>query len=183
MIFPPDQLWLLASKKEKDGENWSWLNWSSHSPTDHLSIIMYEFPCASTCMWCRDIWLKGNFSSQDWSQFIFSNESKFQLYKSNGQTYMQRSVGETLDPKCDQQTVKHGGGNVMVWGAFTFLGVSELSRISHWMKVADYVQLLENSLLPFLHRFPEGEKFSNMITHQFTQPSKPPNFSNKLKFL
>ena len=46
----------------------------------------------------------------------------------------------------------------MVWGAFTFLGVSELSRISHRMKAADYIQLLENSLLPFLHCFPEGEK-------------------------
>ena len=59
-------------------------------------------------------------SVEDWSQIIFSDESKFQLYKSNGRTYVRRSVGETLDPKCVQQPVKHGGGHVMVWGAFTF---------------------------------------------------------------
>ena len=116
-----------------------------------------------------------NWSVEDWSQIIFSDESKFQLYKSNGRTYVRRSVGEALDPKCVQQTVKHGGGNVMVWGAFTFLGVSELSRISHRMKAADYVQLLENSLLPFLHRFPEGEKIfqhDNAPIHTAKQTSK-----------
>ena len=63
----------------------------------------------------------------------------------------------------------------MVWGAFTFLGVSELSRISHRMKAADYVQLLENSLLPFLHHFPEGEKIfqhDNAPIHTAKQTSK-----------
>ena len=64
---------------------------------------------------------------------------------------------------------------VLWFGAFTFLGVSELSRISHQMKAADYVQLLEKSLLPFLHHFPEGEKIfqhDNAPIHTAKQTSK-----------
>ena len=116
-----------------------------------------------------------NWSVEDWSQIIFSDESKSQLYKINGRTYVGRSVGETLNPKCVNQTVKHGQGHVMVWGAFTFLGVSELSRITHRMKAADYVQLLKNSLLPFLYRFPEGEKIfqhNNAPIHTAKQTSQ-----------
>ena len=95
---------------------------------------------------------------KDWSKIVFSDESKFNLYKSDGRTYVQRSMGEALDPKCMQQTVKHGGGNVMVWGAFTFLCVSPIVQINHQMKAVDYVNILKEHLLPFLEHFPKGGK-------------------------
>ena len=62
---------------------------------------------------------------------MFSDESKFKLYKSDGRTYVRRSIGDALNPQCVQQTVKHGGGSVLVWAAFTFLNTSNLVRINH----------------------------------------------------
>ena len=89
---------------------------------------------------------------RNWSKIGPKSSSRMNLNSSSTRVMVERTCGgvggETLNPKCVQQTIKHGGGHFMVWG--TFLVVSELSRISHRMKVADYVQLLENSLLPFL---------------------------------
>ena len=95
---------------------------------------------------------------EHWGKIIFSDESKFNLYKSNGCTYVGRNSGEALNPCCIQQTVKHGGGSIMVWGAFTFLKLSTLPRISHRLDAQGYIQLLKDNLLPFLMEFPPGER-------------------------
>ena len=96
---------------------------------------------------------------EDWGKIIFSDESKFNLYKSDGHTYVRRNSSKTLNPCCIQQTVsKHGGGSVMVWGAFTFLKLSTLPRISHRLDAQGYIQLLKDNLLPFLKEFPPGER-------------------------
>ena len=76
---------------------------------------------------------------EDWGKIIFSDESKFNLYKSDGRTYVRRSSSEALNPCCIQQTVKHGGGSGMVWGAFTFLKLSTLPRISHHLDAQGYI--------------------------------------------
>ena len=99
-----------------------------------------------------------NWTIEDWSRIVFSDESKFKLYKSDGRTYIRRSIGEALNPQCVQQMVKHGGGSVMVWGAFTFLKTSNLVRINHRMKAVDYTEVLKENLIPFLELFPESQK-------------------------
>lgn len=52
--------------------------------------------------------------------------------------------------ECVQQTVKHGGGSVMTWGAISGHGVGPMKRVDGRMKAQDYIRLLGNSLLPFL---------------------------------
>ena len=46
----------------------------------------------------------------------------------------------------------------MVWGVFTFLKLSTLPRISHRLDAQGYIQLLKDSLLPFLKEFPSRER-------------------------
>ena len=46
----------------------------------------------------------------------------------------------------------------MVWGAFTFLKLSTLPRISHRLDEQGYIQLLKDNLLPFLKEFPPGKR-------------------------
>ena len=95
---------------------------------------------------------------EDWGKIILSDESKFNLYKNDGCTYVRRNSSEALNPCCIQQIVKHGGGSVMVWGAFTFLKLSTLPRISHCLDAQGYIQLLKDNLLPFLKEFPPGKR-------------------------
>ena len=48
-----------------------------------------------------------------WDTIVWSDESKFNLFGSDGRTMMWRSRDEEFDPKCTVSTVKHGGGSVM----------------------------------------------------------------------
>jgi len=50
-----------------------------------------------------------------------------------------------------------GGGNVMVWGAFSIQGCLPLVLVSSKMKSSDYVRALEESLVPFLRGSPAVE--------------------------
>ena len=53
-----------------------------------------------------------------WDTIVWSDESKFNLFGSDGRTMVQRSRDEEFDPKCTVPTVKHRGGSVMVWGSW-----------------------------------------------------------------
>ena len=57
-----------------------------------------------------------NWSVHDWNMVIWSDESKFNLFGSDGRVYIRRRIREDFHPDCIQQTVKFGGGNVMMWG-------------------------------------------------------------------
>lgn len=52
----------------------------------------------------------------DWAKVLFSDESKFNLFSSDGIRYVRRPVGKRNDVRYQVPTVKHGGGSVMVWG-------------------------------------------------------------------
>ena len=48
-----------------------------------------------------------------WDTIVWSSESKFNLFGSDGRTMVWRSRDEEFDPKCTVPTAKHGGGCVM----------------------------------------------------------------------
>ena len=72
--------------------------------------------------------------SSFWESVIWSNESKFNLFGSDGKVMVWRTPGEEFDPKCTVPTVKHAGGSVMVWGCFTRRRVGKL--IVSWIDSA-----------------------------------------------
>ena len=51
-----------------------------------------------------------------WENVIWSDESKFNLFGSDGKVMVWRTTTEEFDSKCTVPTVKHGGGNVKCWG-------------------------------------------------------------------
>ena len=57
-----------------------------------------------------------HWSVEDWMTVIFSDESKFNLIGSDGRSWCWRRPGEEFDQRYTKKVVKHGGGNVMVWG-------------------------------------------------------------------
>ena len=56
--------------------------------------------------------------------------------------------GEAYKPWCIQETKKHGGGSVMVWGGICTEGRTSLTRISIRLNGEQYVNLLKEYLLP-----------------------------------
>ena len=84
-----------------------------------------------------------------WYKVVWSDESKFNLFGSDGRVYIRRRVGEDYLPECIQSTVKFGGGSVMVWGCITSDGVGPLTTVDDRMKAKDYIDLLEQTLVSF----------------------------------
>lgn len=60
-----------------------------------------------------------HWTKTDWTRVCWSDESKFNLFNSDGIQHVRRPAGKRLDrkytkPTNKNQTVKHGGGSVMV---------------------------------------------------------------------
>ncbi|PIC37922.1 hypothetical protein B9Z55_010100 [Caenorhabditis nigoni] len=83
-----------------------------------------------------------------WKQVLWSDESKFMLFGSDGKSYVRRPLGTRYKPEYQVPTVKHGGGCVMVWGCFSGHGVGPLHRIEGIMDKHMYRGILDTIMLP-----------------------------------
>ena len=48
-------------------------------------------------------------TEEQWNMVHFSDESKFNLFGSDGKRFVRRKTGERLSPQCVKETVKFGG--------------------------------------------------------------------------
>ncbi len=64
-----------------------------------------------------------------WNHVLWSDETKINLFGSDGVKRVWRQSGEEYKNKCVLPTVKHGGGSVMVWGCTSAAGTRELQII------------------------------------------------------
>ena len=78
---------------------------------------------------------------------IYSDESKFNLFYSDGKVSVWREPKCGLDSKYITPTVKHGGGSIMLWGCFSYYGVGKLCVIRGNMDAAKYVDILSKNLI------------------------------------
>lgn len=97
--------------------------------------------------WAKE---RKDWGMEDWYKVVWSDESKFNLFGSDGRVYIRRRVGEDYLPECVQSTVKFGGGSVMVWGCITCDGVGPMTKVDGRMNAKDYIGLLEKTLVPFM---------------------------------
>lgn len=81
-----------------------------------------------------------------WNLVVWSDESKFNVFGSDGRQYVRRPPLKELDPKYTKKTVKHGGFPVMVWGCFTSSGVGPLVQIHGNMTGEMYKDILDSHL-------------------------------------
>lgn len=84
-----------------------------------------------------------------WNTVLFSDESKFKLFGSDGRKYIRRPKGTRYDQKYQIPTVKHGGGSVMVWGCFSGSGTGPLVRVDGIMDRYLYRDILRDHMLPY----------------------------------
>jgi len=78
-----------------------------------------------------------------WNHVLWSDETKINLFGSDGVKHVWRQPGEEYKDKCVLPTVKRGGGSVMVWGCMSAAGTGELQFIEGAMNANMYCDTLK----------------------------------------
>ncbi len=81
-----------------------------------------------------------NDSEENWVKVLWSDETKIKLFSINSTRCVWRRRNATYDPKNTIPTIKHGGGNIMLWGCFSAKGTGHLHHIKGTMDGAMYHQ-------------------------------------------
>ncbi|GFU66813.1 uncharacterized protein TNCV_894491 [Trichonephila clavipes] len=84
---------------------------------------------------------------KDWEKVIFSEESQFCISGNQSSAYVRRQTHEEFSPQCLKPTVKYPT-KVMVWGCMSSYGVGRLHIVRGIVKAMDYIEILQNKLLP-----------------------------------
>jgi len=103
----------------------------------------------------------------EWENIIWSDESKFEVFKGDGKRYVWRNPQEKYDPKCLIPTFKSGQESVMVWGCFTKNKLGPLVRLEGKITAIVYIEMLEKNLLPFINSL---ENKNNYIFQEDNAP-------------
>lgn len=62
-------------------------------------------------------------TTEQWAQVVWSDESKYNMRASDGAVYVRGKAAEAPKQRNLLGTVKHKGGNIMVWGFMLEAGV------------------------------------------------------------
>ncbi len=74
-----------------------------------------------------------NDSEENWVKVLWSNKTKHELFGINSTRSVWRRINAADDPKNTIPTVKHGGGNIILWGCFSTKGTGQMHRIEGTM--------------------------------------------------
>jgi transposase len=110
-------------------------------------------------------WAKAHkdWTAEQWSKVLWSDESSFTLFPRSGNVYVRRQPGEELRDDCIAPTVKKGGGKINVWGCFHASGVGILKRIEGIMDGSKYHTILTHSAMPEMKKL-TNENPTNVIS-------------------
>lgn len=98
--------------------------------------------------WCKNLL---DWGPEDFSQVIWSDESRFKIFQSDGPQRVWRIDGRRYDVKNTRPSVKFGGGSIMVWACFSVNGgLGPIVRVPDTLNRWGYIEILENFLLPHL---------------------------------
>ncbi|CEG71363.1 hypothetical protein RMATCC62417_07108 [Rhizopus microsporus] len=87
-----------------------------------------------------------NWAVEDWRRVIWSDETKINRFNSDGGAWAWVRDGSSLQPKQVKQTVKHGGGSVMVWSVISAAGPGWLCKIDTTMDKELYLSIIQDEL-------------------------------------
>lgn len=97
----------------------------------------------------RLAWAKAHqhWTSDDWRRMVFSDETKINVWGSDGVKYYWKRPHDPLQFHHLDLTVKHGNGSLMMWGCITYDGPGYACQIfDGTMKKEDYIHILQTTL-------------------------------------
>lgn len=97
-----------------------------------------------------------NWTLARWSEVLFTDESRFCLYRNDGRQRVWRRPGERHAECCVRQHDRWGGAGVMVWAGISTNQRTSLIIIDGNLSARRYIdEVLETTYLPFLNDHPE----------------------------
>ena len=91
-----------------------------------------------------------------WEKVMWSDETKIQLFGIDLTHRVWRKRNAEYNPKNTIPTVKHGGGNLMLWVCFSAKGTGRLHHIEGRINGAMYRDILGDNLLPSVRALKMG---------------------------
>jgi len=104
----------------------------------------------------------------DWKRVIFSDETKINIWGSDGCRYYWTRPGDPAKDHHYNLTVKHGGGSLMMWGCMTYCGIGYSCQIEGTMRGQDYVGILGTAFMNTLEYW--GLKKEDVIFQHDNDP-------------
>ncbi|KAL0160049.1 hypothetical protein M9458_043774, partial [Cirrhinus mrigala] len=95
-----------------------------------------------------------------WEKVMWSDETKIELFeiKTPLAVFWRKKEGE-YNSKNTIPTMKHGGGNMMLWGCFSAKSTGRLHRIEGRMDGATYREILGKNLLALVRALKMGRRW------------------------
>ena len=96
--------------------------------------------------WAKD---RVNWTHEQWSQVVWSDESRFTVENCDGGHRVIRQKGQRYEDRFVQETSKFGKGSVMIWSCFHAGGFGPLAIIEGTMNDECYINILANEFHPW----------------------------------
>ncbi len=107
-----------------------------------------------------------------WNHVLWPDETKINVFGSEGVKRVWWQPGEEYKNKCVLPTVNHGGGSVMVWSCMSAAGTGELQFIEGTMNANMYCDILKQSMIPSLRRLDLRAVFQHDNDHCFAEEAE-----------
>lgn len=103
-----------------------------------------------------------------WEPVIFSDESQFNIFGSDGWQKVLQKANQTLKTKNMRPIFKHGGGGIMSWGCISVKGLVPYITYCKWYYGSTYLhRILWNNLQQ------RANKLSLGLSFKFQQDNDP----------
>ena len=111
----------------------------------------------------------------DWKRVVWSDETRINRFGSDGKAYAWKMPGEPLQTQHVRETVKHGGGCIMVWSCITWYGPGYIVDVGHNMDKFVYLSVLQDDLVKTMAEYIEKNPqyrmdFSRFVFMQDSDP-------------
>ena len=93
------------------------------------------------------------FPMRQWRRVLFTDESRFTLYRADGRRRVYRRRGERFSDACVVERDRFGGGSVMVWGGIAHGVKSQLIIVAGNMTAVRYMdEILRPVAVPLVQQ-------------------------------
>lgn len=114
---------------------------------------------------------------EDWKRVVWSDETKINRLGSDGRQWIWKKIGEGLSDREVEETLKFGGGSLMMWGCMSWEGAGMACKIDGKMDAKLYCSILEDELLGSLEEW--NFEVDDIIFQQDNDPKHTSNMAKK----